>query len=359
MRFYILEDLVDPVTKQSLRLENAVVAMRPGPSVELSRHWCDVAGATPEGPASGCSACRDGWVTTGMLVAGDSRYPIVDGIPRMLRQDSSLDQDTQESFGFEWQHFDTFLSDYDEESANYFGIVPREVTRNAVVLDAGCGMGRWTKYVASLQVRRIYAMDFSRAIDHAANTLRDVGNAHCVQADICHLPFRDQTFDFTYCLGVLHHLKDPDQGMGSVNRVTRLQGALLIYLYYALDNRPAFHRWLLAGVTGVRRLTSRLPKPVMFSIAWAIGIGLYWPLARAARVIEMAGMERAALQMPLAHYRSYSLRFMAGDAFDRFATPIEKRYSRSDIAAWLAKYGRDVSFSDHTPYWVTLARTRG
>jgi len=56
----------------------------------------------------------------------------------------------------------------------------------------------------------------------------------------------------------------------------------------------------------------------------------------------------------LSHYRRYSFTFMAGDAFDRFATRIENRYSRSDISAWLARYGREATFSDRPPFWVSL-----
>jgi SAM-dependent methyltransferase len=297
-------------------------------------------------------------VTTGALVADGERYAITDGIPRMIADANAIDEDTQESFGYEWQHFDRVLDDYDEEAGNYFGVVPRETTQDAVVLDAGCGMGRWARHAASLGVRRLYAVDFSRAIDRAARTLEDTGHAHCVQADLCRLPFREATFDFTYCLGVLHHLEDPDAGMASLNRVTRAQGDLLVYLYYALDNRPRAHRWLLAAVTAVRRLTSRLPKPVMHRLAWVIAVLVYLPLARLARLLERLGMVGAAHQVPLSHYRSYSLQFMAGDAFDRFATPIEQRYSRAEIAAWLARYGRDATFSNHTPYWVTLATPR-
>lgn len=359
MRFYILDDLVDPLTRGNLRIESAEVVERPGPPVEPCRHWCGFRNTTPASVApADCGACRNSWVTSGVLEAGGVRYPITDGIPRLIADAAAIDEDTQESFGYEWQHFDRVLDDYDEEAGNYFGVVPQGVTQDSVVLDAGCGMGRWARHAASLGVRRLYAVDFSRAIGRAAATLSGTAHAHCVQADLCRLPFRDGTFDFTYCLGVLHHLEDPDAGMASLNRVTRADGELLIYLYYALDNRPRAHRWLLAAVTAARRLTSRLPKPVMHRLAWLIAILVYWPLARLAGVLDRLGLGGAAHQVPLSHYRSYSLQFMAGDAFDRFATPIEKRYSRAEITEWLARYGRDATFSSHTPYWVTLATPR-
>ena len=359
MRYYILDDLVDPVTTENLRVERAEVVERPGPPVEPCRHWCGLRGTPPASvsPAD-CHSCRNSWVTSGELVAGDRSYVITHGIPRMIAEEDAIDQETQESFGYEWQHFDRVLDDYDEEVGNYFGVVPPAVTHGAVALDAGCGMGRWARHAASLGIRRLYAVDFSRAIDRACTTLDDIGHAHCVQADVCRLPFRDGTFDFTYCLGVLHHLQDPDAGMSSVNRVTRADGALLIYLYYNLENRPRAHRWLLAGVTAARRVTSRLSKPLMHRLAWVIALLIYLPLARSARLLERLGWTQAALQMPLTHYRTLSLQFMVGDAFDRFATPIEKRYSRAEIATWLSRYGRETRFSDHTPFWVTLATPR-
>jgi len=133
-------------------------------------------------------------------------------------------------------------------------------------------------------------------------------------------------------------------------------GSLLIYLYYALDNRPRLHRLLLHGVSAIRLVTSRLPKPLMHWLARLIGIVVYWPLARLPGLLERFGAGSLARQMPLSFYREHSLRLMIADAFDRFATPIEKRYSRRQIRDWLGGYGFEVSFSDDEPYWVALAR---
>ncbi len=337
-----------------MRIEDAQLSERDGPVVERCVRWCGRRGTTPDAVAkSECRECSRSWIDSGTLTDGAARFPVIDGIPRfVLEAGGDLDGDTQESFGYEWQHFDAVLSDYDVEIDNYFGIVPLETFRDSIVLDAGCGMGRWARQIADRPVRRLYAVDFSRAIDRAAGTLADRPNAHCIQADVCNLPFRSGAMDFTYCLGVLHHLQDPDAGMRSVARVTA--GPLLVYLYYALDNRPRFHRMLLAAATAVRKITARLPKRVMLGLSWVIGIGVYWPLARFAWLLERCGLGRLAHQMPLSHYRRYSVKFMAGDAFDRFATPIENRYSRAQIGAWLARYDRECVFSERTPFWVSL-----
>jgi SAM-dependent methyltransferase len=358
VRYYILDDVVSPATGEPLRVADARVAERPGPQVERCRYWCALL-AEPAASATelDCRRCSQLWVEEATLCDGIDRYPVTGGIPRFVAEGSgALDRRTQASFGYEWEHFSAQLPEYDREAENYFALVPAPLLENAVVLDAGCGMGRWARHVLRQPVRRLYAVDFSRAIDRAAVTLAGEPRAHCIQADICNLPLRSGTMTFSYCLGVLHHLRDPDAGMRSVARVTN--GPLLVYLYYALDNRPRWHRMLLATVTAARHITTRLPKRLMHALSWMVAALAYWPLARMARLLEALGLAGVAHQVPLSHYRSSSLRVMVTDAFDRFATPIEKRYTREQISAWMARYGFATTFSERTPYWVSLGIPR-
>jgi SAM-dependent methyltransferase/uncharacterized protein YbaR (Trm112 family) len=366
LRYSVLDDLVDPLSGGQLRVENAEILSRPDPTLQRCRRWCGRLGSpVSEVEARDCHACQEDWIVAGELVRADDasvRYPIVNGIPRLLPataehgRNQTLSALTQESFGYEWEHFDRMLPEYDDVARSYFSLVPPEAFAGAMVLDAGCGMGRWARYVGAQDVARLYALDFSRAIDRAAETLAGQEETHCVQADLRHLPFRPETFDIIYSLGVLHHLPDPDEGLRSLIGRLKPDGSLLIYLYYALDNRPRLHRLLLHGISAIRLVTSRLPKPLMHWMARLIGIFVYWPLARLSSLLERFGAGSLARQVPLSFYREHSLRLMIADAFDRFATPIEKRYSRRQIRDWLARYGFEVSFSDNEPYWVALAR---
>ena len=79
----------------------------------------------------------------------------------------------------------------------------------------------------------------------ARNTLFFMG-------DIKALPFADDFCDFLFCLGVLHHLPAPC--LDEVRALRRYAPRLLIFLYYALDNRPFHYRFLLGGVTAARRV---------------------------------------------------------------------------------------------------------
>src|SRR5690606_7775596 len=82
----------------------------------------------------------------------------------------NIDLKTVESFGEEWEKFNSFS---DEEIKNagdqYFDIVDNKIiNKNSVVLDLGCGSGRWTKYISD-KVKFVEAVDPSKAIYYAAN----------------------------------------------------------------------------------------------------------------------------------------------------------------------------------------------
>ena len=65
-------------------------------------------------------------------------------------KESNLDEDTVDSFGEEWLKFNAFTDkEIDIAGSQYFDIVDELVlNKEAVVLDLGCGSGRWTKYIA-------------------------------------------------------------------------------------------------------------------------------------------------------------------------------------------------------------------
>ncbi len=363
MRYYILDDVVDPLSAEFLQVENAQVVQRPGPTVEKCQSWCGYRSCSAsQANEKDCCECQDLWIISAELVAPKGRYPVLDGIPRLLPKifsdapGETLSQKTQESFGHEWEYFDKILPEYADLAQVYFRVVPTQVLAGATVLDAGCGMGRWSCYVAEKSVRRLYALDYSRAIDRAAKTLEAYGHVHCLQGDIRFLPFRPRVFDFVYCLGVLHHLVNPDQGMSSLINRLKENGRLLIYLYYAFDNRHAYFRWMAGGISVIRWFTSHFPKSLMYALAWVIALGIYWPLARFAATLEHMGLEKQVHYIPLHDYRHWGIRIMVNDAFDRFATPVEKRYTRRQIADWLAQYGFRATFSEASPYWIAFGK---
>ncbi|MEX2379951.1 MAG: class I SAM-dependent methyltransferase, partial [Vicingaceae bacterium] len=66
-------------------------------------------------------------------------------------QSNNIDLKTVKSFGEEWGKFDTFSEEEIKNAGDqYFDIINEQMlNKDSVVLDMGCGSGRWTKYVAN------------------------------------------------------------------------------------------------------------------------------------------------------------------------------------------------------------------
>lgn len=262
-------------------------------------------------------------------------------------------EDIQYSFGQEWQAHPDVLPEHTGEFADYFDLIDLGELAGARVADVGCGSGRWATFVAPL-CRELVVVDYSEAVFVARANLRTADNSIFVMADALDLPFAPGSFDFLYCLGVLHHL--PVGAREALGRLAPLASRLLVYLYYALDNRPWYFRGILSAVTGVRTVLARVRQPALrTAITWLITLTVYWPVSVLGRWLAPLG---AARWLPLAEaYAGKSVRRLRQDVYDRFFTGIEQRFTRRDIESWAADLG-EIRVSDGQPYWHFLITRR-
>lgn len=275
-------------------------------------------------------------------------------------KDSSANADARviDDFGAEWARFDQSGLDEAERQrlfAAYFAIFPWErLPQDALGMDIGCGSGRWAQGVAP-RVGRLMAVDpAAAALAVARRNLSGQENVTFHQADVDHLPVEDAGLDFAYSLGVLHHLPDTAQAIRTVARKLKPGAPFLIYLYYALDNRPTWFRGLWRASNLVRRGIASAPRPLKHLACEAIAALVYWPLARGARWAERAaGMDVS--NFPLSAYRKLSYYTMRTDALDRFGTRLEHRFNRRQIREMLEAAGFvDIVFHDSEPFWCAL-----
>lgn len=280
------------------------------------------------------------------------------GSSRMVQRAPNVDDATVRGFGDEWETFDQIQLDAREHAGlheNYFAIFPWHLLPNgARGADIGCGSGRWARLTAP-RVGHLTCVDASaQAVGVARRALADVPNCSFVVASVDELPFEPGSLDFAYSLGVLHHVPDTAAALRSCAKVLAPGAPFLVYLYYALDGRPLWYRLLWRLTDAARRAISRRSHRTKMAVSQLIALLIYFPLARLAAMAERSG--RDAESYPLAFYRHLSFYTMRTDAYDRFSTRLERRFTREEIGSLLTQAGfRDVEFADTAPYWCATA----
>jgi len=273
-----------------------------------------------------------------------------------MSSSSNLDPITVASFGDEWQRFDQEAMDPAEAEQvfnDYFAIFPwHQLPADAEGFDMGCGSGRWARFVAP-RVGQLHCIDPSSALAVARKTLADHPNVQFHRASVAASGLPPNSQDFGYSLGVLHHVPNTAAAIRSCTELLKPGAPLLLYLYYAFNNRPRWFRWLWRASNAARLLIRRLPpRPKQF-VTDLIALTIYWPLARLADLAATAGLPVGAF--PLSYYRHCSFYTMRTDARDRFGTPLEQRFTRAQIRAMCTAAGLvDLRFSPRAPYWCVV-----
>jgi SAM-dependent methyltransferase len=300
-----------------------------------------------------CLDCRmslelrgsDGAAGATLTCTGCSReYPVVDGTPVLLRQEAiaaqagseaELRRRTAESFAYEWEHFGELRPEWELNFRQYMRPHKPEWFRDRLVLDVGAGSGRHSHEAHRLGAR-VIAVDVGDAIHVARRNLPP--EVVTVQADAEELPFEDETFDLVMAIGVLHHLPYPRRALRSLGRLVRPGGYVHIYVYWIPSH--AWHRSLLRLVTAVRRVTTRMPRPLLRALSYPVAAAVYGLFVlphRYSRRVER--LEALAAALPLKAYADYPFGVCVNDQFDRFSAPIEWRFAADEVRAILEEAG--------------------
>tara|TARA_B100002019_G_scaffold261284_1_gene247936 strand:+ start:454 stop:1278 length:825 start_codon:yes stop_codon:yes gene_type:complete len=260
-------------------------------------------------------------------------------------------------FGDEWKKFDHSVSNKSKLKVifnQYFDIFPwNTLPSNPIGFDMGCGSGRWAQFVAP-RVRQLNCIEPSDAIEVAKKNLSNNTNVKFFKETTSSCSISNNSQDFGYCLGVLHHIPNTQDALNDCTRLLKKGAPFLLYLYYNFENKPLWFKliWKLSDI--FRRVISRCPKPLKNFLCQLIAFTIYYPFSRAALIIEYFGIN--VENIPLSDYRNKSFYQCKNDALDRFGTRLEQRFSKSEISEMLLKAGcHDIRFSPKTPYWCCIA----
>ena len=281
-------------------------------------------------------------IIEGTLRSPEGReYPIVRAIPRFVPSD-----DYSGTFSFEWKrHSVTLLDSHGSHGRSEHDFAdrvsfPLESLDGKLVLDAGCGMGRFAE-VSLKHGAVLVGIDLSYAIDEAFGNLSKYPNAHFIQADVFKPPFAPEIFDVVYSFGVLHHTPSTERAVKSIGPLLKIGGELAVFLYSGY-NKAVVHSnrfW--------RSITTRLPLRLLYYLCF-IAVPLYYiyrlpGLTQIGRMIFEISMEK-------------DWRWRVLDTFDWYSPKYQWRHNHWEVYDWFCDAG--VTEVKIHPSEVTMSGTK-
>lgn len=162
------------------------------------------------------------------------------GLYRLLESSEPEKRSDQEYREFVKSHYDGkagwftlvsgFFTGHESLAGRLFGPQAFDVRGCKSILDAGCGNGRYLRFLLrhADADAHLAGFDFSQGMLVRARHRLATERVGLVAADLTKLPFADQSFDVAVCGWVLEHLREPRDGLRELQRVLRPGGKLLL-----------------------------------------------------------------------------------------------------------------------------------
>jgi SAM-dependent methyltransferase len=265
-----------------------------------------------------------------------SSFPVLRGIPRFVPQENYAD-----SFGLQWNRFaktqvDSALkTNRSRDRFIHETLWDESQLRGKLVLDAGCGSGRFSEIALNLGAQLV-AIDYSSAVDAASENLNSE-NLLIVQGDLTELPIPTESLDFVYCIGVLQHTKEPDKIVAELLRCLKPGGEITLTFY----ENSSWHVKLYAKYL-IRPLTKRIPNKLLLNFIDRSSV-IWFPVTSFLFRLPRPISRFFRFLIPIANYVEfkYSTNEAARaeailDTFDMLSPSFDKPIKKSEILNWIS-----------------------
>ena len=287
----------------------------------------------------------DGHIMSGELQCANcgAIYPIVRSVPRFVPQMLSKEVSaTVDGFGYEWTQSEDYLQNTQFSSAETFlqfiEPVQADYFKDKLVLDGGCGAGRFSLLAQQFGAKSVVGVDLSDSVDVAFRSTRALSNVLIIQADLFNLPLRQQGFDYVFSVGVLHHTSSPGGAFDSIARLVRPGGGISAWVYGRENNG-----WIIYGLNPIRNnLTSRLPRKVLLALSYIITAPMYLILKGIYRPIGNAnsGLKKWLFYFDYLYFLGqFGFHEQAYIVFDHLVPTIAEYIPHDEFSRWFSQNG--------------------
>jgi len=196
-----------------------------------------------------------------LICVHDHAFPIISGIPRFTGEGYSS------AFGFQWRIFAKTQFDSQTKTSitkkrviDAFGVEVWDLLPGSTVLEVGCGAGRFTEILLN-KGAKVCSTDISLAVDINKANFPLSSDHSVIQADVAHLPFKPDTFNIVFCLGVIQHTPNPEKTIEQLSNLVATGGWLII------DHYGKSLSWYFRTAPIARAIMKRLPHEKALSVS--------------------------------------------------------------------------------------------
>jgi SAM-dependent methyltransferase len=238
------------------------------------------------------------------------------------------DQRTAQAFAESWNHLPEGSVYTKAQFVDWFAPLEEKDFTDKMVLELGCGNGSLLYHAAQWNPKQLTGIDLGDSILSAKKNMLKSGfkNFEILKDDLTQYR-SDVQYDLVYCIGVLHHLKEPYKGFISVVENTKPGGNFHCWVYAKEGNEVI--RYI---VDPIRKLVSGLPWWLnKYAIATPLAF-LYFLYAHLIVTLKLSFL-------PLYAYSEWITKrdflFFRHVAFDQLVTPQTVYIDKATIETWL------------------------
>ena len=244
------------------------------------------------------------------------------------------DENTARAFATSWNNLPAGSVYTTVQFEDWLLPLGRQDVEGKRVLELGCGNASLLVHMASWGPAYLEGVDLGDSIVSARKNMAQAGVGSgqwkVVQADLTQ--YESVGFDVVYCIGVLHHLKDPKKGFDSVIRNTKPGGRFHCWVY-AREGNGIVRNF----VDPLRKLVSNLP---WWFTKYAVATPLAVPFFLYAKLLPFLKTVSVFRKLPLFEYSLWIAQrefgFFRHVAFDQLVTPQTAYLRKTTIEQWLA-----------------------
>lgn len=252
------------------------------------------------------------------------------------------EKDLEERFSFAWREYREIIPLHRKQFLGWITPLTLDFFRGKRFLDAGCGIGRNSRWPLESGAASGCAFDCSEVtVSVARENLAGFPNCEVRLLSVYDLE-DEGAFDVVFSIGVVHHLARPRLAVERLVRALKPGGTLILWVY-AYEGNERYLRW----IDPVRRLlTARLPPALTLAVAK--------PLTLLLRAYALLPHRQEYLRL----LRERSFRHVEAMVFDQLLPSVSNYWRREEVLDLVAGLPVSVQHMTHTHdmSWTLIAR---